>query len=230
MAEMGNHAGKEPWPSLEWATWIFDRASFVLIGSLVIGAGATVAMVWMGIAKEHHWDLLREGAAKEIEGTKLEAATANKEAAIARLAAERLRLRFVWRMIDSEPRKRISEKMRVFAPQKFSVLTYRNDDPEASNFGANIRSSLEDAGWQFVDVGPLPWLTTGLWLAWVNGSGAKLGPVAQVLGNALTDEGVQPNGYESSERYQEHPEVLFVIVGKKPPSGLEIPSLDNRDK
>jgi sterol desaturase/sphingolipid hydroxylase (fatty acid hydroxylase superfamily) len=55
MAEIANHAVKEPWPSLDWASWIFDRASFVLVGSLVIGVAATVAIVWMGIVKEHHW-------------------------------------------------------------------------------------------------------------------------------------------------------------------------------
>jgi len=63
MAEIANHATEEPWPSLDWASWIFDRASFVLVGSLVLGVAATVAIVWMGIVKEHHWDLARERAA-----------------------------------------------------------------------------------------------------------------------------------------------------------------------
>jgi hypothetical protein len=45
MAEMANHAEAHPWPSLEWAGWIFDRASFVLIASLIVGAMATVAIV-----------------------------------------------------------------------------------------------------------------------------------------------------------------------------------------
>jgi hypothetical protein len=65
MAEIANRAVREPWPSLEWASWIFDRASFVLVGSLVLGVAATVAIVWMGIVKEHHWDLARDAATKK---------------------------------------------------------------------------------------------------------------------------------------------------------------------
>lgn len=66
MAEIGNQAGKVPWPSLEWASWLFDRASFVLIGSLIVGAAATAIIVWMGIVKQHYWDLAREAASKKI--------------------------------------------------------------------------------------------------------------------------------------------------------------------
>jgi hypothetical protein len=51
-----------------------DSASFLLVGSLIIGAAATIAMVWMGIVKEHHWDLARELAATKIneEGEEVE--------------------------------------------------------------------------------------------------------------------------------------------------------------
>jgi hypothetical protein len=93
MAEIGNHAGNEPWPSLDWASWIFDRASFVLVISLIFGLAATVAIVWMGIIKEHHWDLLREHAGAKIAAVELEAATSNERIATinnetARLSAE----------------------------------------------------------------------------------------------------------------------------------------------
>src|SRR5262245_27253894 len=66
MAEIANHATEEPWPSLETASWLFDRASFVLFGSLVAGAAATAIIVWMGIVKEHHWDLARDKANEHI--------------------------------------------------------------------------------------------------------------------------------------------------------------------
>jgi hypothetical protein len=82
MAEIGNHAGNDPWPSLDWASWIFDRASFVLIGSLALGALATVAIVWMGIVKEHHWDLLREASNEKVAALELETAKANERATI----------------------------------------------------------------------------------------------------------------------------------------------------
>src|SRR5262249_52515539 len=76
------------------------------------------------------------------------AAEAAKETAIAKLAAEKLRLRLVWRQIDPEARKRLTEAMKKFAPQPFAVLTYA-DDAEPSNLAALIRKSLEDAGWRF---------------------------------------------------------------------------------
>lgn len=79
MAEIANHAGNEPWPSLDWASWIFDRASFVLIGSLIVGAAATVAMVWMGIVKEHHWDLLRNLRRNELHPCNLKRLMRMKE-------------------------------------------------------------------------------------------------------------------------------------------------------
>jgi hypothetical protein len=66
MADTINHATKEPWPSLEWAAWWFDRAGFVLIGALVVGVATTAIIVWMGIVKEHHWDLARETAQLRI--------------------------------------------------------------------------------------------------------------------------------------------------------------------
>lgn len=73
------HQGNEPWLSLEWASWIFDRASFVLFGSLIFGAVATAAIVWMGIVKEEHWDILRETARVETE--RAQGAAANATAA-----------------------------------------------------------------------------------------------------------------------------------------------------
>lgn len=80
MAEMANHATKEPWPPLETAAYWFDRAGFVLIGALVVGAFATAAIVWLGIVKEHHWDLAREKSGLEIATTQGEAARANEAA------------------------------------------------------------------------------------------------------------------------------------------------------
>lgn len=80
MAETGIQAGKEPWLSLEWATWIFDRASWVLFGSLVAGALATCAVVWMGTIKEEHWDILREDARVETQKAQGEASRANEAA------------------------------------------------------------------------------------------------------------------------------------------------------
>ena len=80
MTEIANQAGNEVWPPLEAASRWFDRASIVLALSLLFGFGATVIIVWLGIVKEHHWDLLREAAAREISDAKGEAGRANEAA------------------------------------------------------------------------------------------------------------------------------------------------------
>jgi hypothetical protein len=80
MTEIANQAGNEIWPPLEVASRWFDRASIVLAISLLFGFGATVAIVWLGIVKEHHWDLLREAAAREISDARGDAGRANEAA------------------------------------------------------------------------------------------------------------------------------------------------------
>src|SRR4029077_6130121 len=66
MIEIGNHAENGIWPSLSDASRWFDRASIVLAISLLFSFAATVVIVWLGIVKEHHWDIARVSAAKRI--------------------------------------------------------------------------------------------------------------------------------------------------------------------
>jgi hypothetical protein len=80
MTEIGNHGEKGIWPTLDWATWWFDRASFGLIVGTLVVLVSTVLIVWMGIVKEHHWDTLREQAGTEIVKAQGDAATANEAA------------------------------------------------------------------------------------------------------------------------------------------------------
>jgi len=80
MIEIGNQGEKEIWPSLDWATWWFDRASIGLIIGTLIVLISTALIVWMGVIKEHHWDALRDRTAIEIASTQGEAARANEAA------------------------------------------------------------------------------------------------------------------------------------------------------
>jgi hypothetical protein len=148
MAEIANQAKNAPWPSLEWASWIFDRASFVLVGSLVVGVAATIAIVWMGIVKEHHWDLAREQSSGRI---------ADLNNATARLNADNLALqttllpRHVGLIGFNESPK---------APEWFSSLKqfpgtslyiqYAPDDTEAESLANEIAIVVSRvAGWKF---------------------------------------------------------------------------------
>jgi hypothetical protein len=66
MTEIGNQAGNGIWPSLPDASRWFDRASIVLALALLLSFAATVVLIWLGIVKEHHWDLAREEAQARI--------------------------------------------------------------------------------------------------------------------------------------------------------------------
>jgi hypothetical protein len=228
IAAMADQVSQEPRFSLEVASKLFDWASFTLIGSLIMGAAATVLIVWMGIVKEHHWDLLRERGAHRVAELELETANANKETALARLATEKLRLRLVWRMIDSDAEKRLTERMKPFAPQHFAVLTY-TDDPEASNLAALLRRALENAGWKFEGLGSLIELQVGVWLAWTGSSGTALANVVHPLSAAMKEAGAEPQG-DVVGWPQLKDGVLYIVVGRKPPSAVEIPALEPLEK
>lgn len=224
MSEMANHAGKEPWVSLESASWWFDRASWVLAGSLLVGFVCTVVTIWMGFVKEHHWDLAREHAAKEIEGTKLDIAKAHKETAIARLATEKLRQRLVWRMIDPGPRKRIIERLKPFAPQKFFVAAYSSDDTEAVNLRDTGREILDAAGWQYTKVSGLSFVP-GMRIEKLNGGDKRYNAAWNALPLALMEEaGIKISQSASSENLRNVGHIIAILIGKKPPSPMELPS------
>jgi hypothetical protein len=151
MAEIANHAENQPWPSLEWASWIFDRASFVLVGSLVIGASATIAIVWMGIVKEHHWDLARDGAAEQIALLQLETAKANERAAEATrqasdadLARVRLEEKLAPRRLSPEQAEIVGKFIVENLPDIIFAVT--DWDNEAHIFANRISIAVVRAG------------------------------------------------------------------------------------
>lgn len=66
IAPNGNHVGMEIWPSREWSERLYDSANIALIVALVIGAFATVMIVWMGNKKEEY--LKKDIAAAQLRG------------------------------------------------------------------------------------------------------------------------------------------------------------------
>jgi hypothetical protein len=151
IAEMANHAEHQPWPSLEWAGWIFDKASFVLVGSLVAGCAATAAIVWMGIVKEHHWDLLREHAGEKIASVELRAANLNKEAEQQR--AKNLRLqraiqprRIAMGGVDGDNEVRAARFAEV-ASHPMTAYLVSVPDFESNILASDIASALKKSGW-----------------------------------------------------------------------------------
>jgi hypothetical protein len=212
---MANHAENQPWPSLEWAGWIFDRASFVLIGSLVIGAAATVVIVWMGIVKEHHWDLRREAASEKIATVELRAAglerqsealrkdtaEANARAAEAQLELEKFRAS---RKLDTAQEARFISAVISFAGTPFDITVTLESEPQG--FAAQIAALLESAGWIWKDKNNAPGLSIsfGKHQAGLLNTGPPLGveidvsrqrewePIVIALGSAFKAAGFEP--------------------------------------
>jgi hypothetical protein len=170
MAESGNQVGNSLWPSLEAASRIFDLSSFALIGGLVVGAIATVLIVWMGIVKEQHWDVLREHSNEKVASLELETAKANVEVGKAQveiakahegiadanaraaqaearalelqLALEKLRAP---RLLSVEQRSRISDKLRRYVGLRFDTAAPQS--AEALSLLIQIEDTLSAAGW-----------------------------------------------------------------------------------
>ena len=157
MTEIANQAGNEPWPSLELASKWFDRASIVLSISLLFGFASTVVIVWLGIVKEHHWDLARDHAAERIVSLELETAKANEEiskankvAALATQKANEAALELekfkAPRVLSPEQIDRIAEKLKQFSGVPYEVATATRD-PEFDMCISFIETALGKAGW-----------------------------------------------------------------------------------
>jgi hypothetical protein len=153
MADSANHITTEPWPSLETASWLFDRASIVLAASLIFGAAATVAIVWMGIIKEHHWDLARERANEKIAVVNNETARLSVEAETAKKESAQLRLQLLER---SGPRT-LSLDFETALEGKTPVpieVVYTKEAMDGRMFAMLVAGLLDKSGWPIVK-GPL---------------------------------------------------------------------------
>ncbi len=177
MAEVAD-SGSKAWPPLAAASRIFDVSSFVLTGSLIVGAVATICIVWMGIVKEHHWDALRERSQNAIASLNAQTAEAKSETAranekISELAvqADQLRkdtaeanartkeaelalVRFRAPRLGPDQREEkltaLTDQIKSFAGTKFDV-GHGLEDREQWNFLWYLEPAISKAGWMHVD-------------------------------------------------------------------------------
>jgi hypothetical protein len=174
MTEIASHVGNEPWPPLEVASRWFDRASIVLAMSLLFGFGATAVIVWLGIVKEHHWDLLRDRSNEKVAGLELETAKANAEAgkanseiaraheaiaeANARAAeanlkaeterAERLKLevKLAPRSLSVEQQSSLSSQLADLKDLRIDLIAYETGGADVAPLSGQIGNGLMSAG------------------------------------------------------------------------------------
>lgn len=221
MAEIGRQAEGEPWPSLEWASWIFDRASVALIISSLIGLLATIAIVWMGIVKEHHWNILRQESNERVAGLEAETAKAKAElgkanaeiarategTAQARLETERVRREVAWRRLTKKQYDILQEQLK--GKDLFVWTCFVGTDPEATVYRNDLDKALTDAG-----------VKTQYFSGFVMAVGLKImpGPGFEILTAAFDAAEISyvladPNQRELAT----FREKLAIIVGTKPP-------------
>ena len=85
--------------------------------------------------------------------------------------------------------------------------------------GALIRQSLEQAGWLYEYAGPLTWLDSGV--SDETGHNGR-SQEARALVEALNEEGIVAKQV-IAEKYNDNPKRIVVVVGKKPPTSVELP-------
>lgn len=151
--------------SADTVSWL---ANWVLIGALLVGVGATYAIVVSGNLKEAA--LKREVAAAgavaatakanaatatertaaletEAAQAKARAAALENEAAQARLEQERLKAIVAWRTLTPEALNTLTESLRK-DPKGSVVLAYTANDPEALYVVIQLGKAFENAtGW-----------------------------------------------------------------------------------
>jgi hypothetical protein len=160
-----------------------------------------------------------ERASRAVE----RAASAEERAAEANRETERLRQGASWRLLRLEQKARITDAMKGFKGQQFAILTYR-DDLESSNLGALVKEALIAAGWKYIPSQPLNWLVSrvSIEIAELPDAVTKIGPLAAKLVATLNAEGIATDEVHAP-KYNKYPSVIFVVVGKKPPTGIDIP-------
>jgi hypothetical protein len=82
--------GGKMWPTEEWANRLYDGANWALIVGLVLGAVATVVIVWMGKVKEEYLSRALAATTERAAHAEDHAAQANKAAEAERLARVRI--------------------------------------------------------------------------------------------------------------------------------------------
>lgn len=179
-------------------------------GGLLIEAVCIVrAIVWTKAEKQE--------ADKEI-------AAANERAAAANLETERLRQGLSWRLLRPSQKARITERMKQYAGQEFIVITYREIDHESFDLGLAIEACLTEAGWRCLGSGILSWRETGISVESGEGpNSTRIEFAAHDLTESLNEEGLSTKQTIKHPVHNEHNNAVVIVVGRKPPTGLELP-------
>ncbi len=171
MATNGTQRGMRVGLSLETASAAYDLASWVLVCALIVGAIATIVIVFTGTIKEHHWDIERLASRERIaqldnETARLHAQNAlTSESLLANVHAARSsaitiqttimvaeRIAVAQGLVDprsiSEAARSVNiiSKVAPFAGKKFDAVV-TSIDAELGTLRATLATALKNADW-----------------------------------------------------------------------------------
>jgi hypothetical protein len=243
MADTGNHAGNGTWPTLEVASKIFDLSSFVLIGALIVGAVATILIVWMGIVKEHHWEVDRRASSERIAQLNNETAWLHEKGALTTDAvvaaaqatkANALAAQFLLALsqqlsqlmtpgmnmpgfLSLEQFNRIASKVKPFAGKQFdNDVDIASNDLERVGLAGGIGAVLEKAGWVKIASAQRSSIASvrGVIIEVDASKDSELLKAAETLSAALNAEGIAARVSPKTET--DTTNVIHILVGPKP--------------
>jgi hypothetical protein len=215
------------WGSIEGANWWGNAFFWASIVSLFfLGVSEVISHRYTlrsdFLVSEEQTQTKKDHEA-ELARLHLETSRADEKAAAARLETETIRRGVAWRFLSGDQKARITSQMAQFKGQKFAMLTYRIDDQEAANLSAAIEVTLTAAGWIPLPAAPLSWLDSGVSVETAHGD-SNVPRIAAKLVDSLNAEKIVTKRV-LADKYSEHADVIFVVVAKKPPSGLDLPNL-----
>ena len=136
----GSQRGIRMWPSEATAALIYDIANIVLIVGLVIGAVATVLIVWMGNVKEGYLK-------REVASAHERAAELNQKAEAERLARVKIEERLAPRHITQAQQEIIAAKLSEFKNHRVAFGVKPSTD-ESEWFMRWLAAPFSMAGWK----------------------------------------------------------------------------------
>ena len=132
------------WPTEEWANRLYDGANWALIVGLVLGAVATVVIVWMGKIKEEYLSRALAATTERAAHAEDRAAQANKAAEAERLARVRIEEKLGGWRLDAVAQERVIAKLKAYKSIPFDL----GANPTEVVFMETIDGILSAAGWR----------------------------------------------------------------------------------
>ncbi len=133
-----------------------------------------------------------------------------------RLARVKIEGKLAPRNLSSDQQRRIADKLRVFAGQKFEIFPHRLEDKEATNFARRLGITLQAAGWkQQNNGGRRWWMTEGVFVGAPKNATAKVADAVSSLVLALSAERILAANHNPYPNEGDS-ETIPIIVAKKP--------------